>query len=256
MIRGGRLLSRVACRQIMNNPEANLADIPSNVKANGRVYPSPESALRDVTEGASVLIAGFGGQGTPEGLIRALQAKGVGNLTCICQGAWPGHPEMVDVAALVASGQVRRLVSPLAFYPGDGGVIEQRWKSGDLEIEAVPQGVLAERLRAGGAGLGGVYLPDSLGTRFQQGKPARRFHEKDHVFEIALRPDFALLRASASDTLGNLIFQGTQRGWNPVMAMAGMVSIAEVDQVLEPGGIDSERVITPGIFVNRVVQAV
>lgn len=241
-----------------------MADIFTNVKANGKangkVYPSPESAIYDVTEGASVLIAGFGGQGTPEGLIRALQAKGVGNLTCICQGAWPGHPEMVDVATLVASGQVRRLVSPLAFYPGDGGVIEERWKSGDLEIEAVPQGVLAERLRAGGAGLGGVFLPDSLGTRFQQGKPARRFgekdQEKDHVFEIALRPDFALLRASASDTLGNLIFQGTQRGWNPVMAMAGLVSIAEVDQVLEPGGIDSERVITPGIFVNRVVQAV
>ena len=236
----------------MVNPEANLADIPTN----GKVYPSPESAIHDLTEGASVLIAGFGGQGTPEGLIRALHAKGVGNLTCICQGAWPGHPEMVDVAALVASGQVRRLVSPLAFYPGDGGVIEERWKSGDLEIEAVAQGVLAERLRAGGAGLGGVFLPDSLGTRFQQGKPARRFHEKDHVFESALRPDFALLRASASDTLGNLIFQGTQRGWNPVMAMAGMVSIAEVDQVLEPGGIDAERVITPGIFVNRVVQAV
>ncbi len=236
-----------------------MADISTIGKANGKVYPSPESAIHDVTEGASVLIGGFGGQGTPEGLIRALQSKGVGNLTCICQGAWPGHPEMVDVAALVASGQVRKLISPLAFYPSAGGVIgviEERWKSGDLEIEAVPQGVLAERLRAGGAGLGGVFLPDSLGTRFQQGKPVRRFHEEDHVFESALRPDFALLRASASDTLGNLIFQGTQRGWNPVMAMAGMVSIAEVDQVLEPGGIDSERVITPGIFVNRIVQAV
>ena len=233
-----------------------MADIPANGKGNGKVYPSPASAIHDLNEGASVLIAGFAGQGTPEGLIRALQAKGVGNLTCICQGAWPSHPEMVDVAALVASGQVRRLVSPLAFYPGDGGVIEERWKSGDLELEAVPPGVLAERLRAGGAGLGGVFLPDSLGTRFQQGKPVRRFLEQDHVFESALRPDFALLRALASDTLGNLIFQGTQRGWNPVMAMAGIVSIAEVDQVLEPGGIDSERVITPGIFINRVVQAV
>ena len=236
----------------MHNSEANSADFSPN----GKVYPSPESAIHDITEGASLLIAGFGGQGTPEGLIRALQAKGVGNLTCICQGSWPGHPEMVDVAALVASGQVRKLVSPLAFYPGDGGVIEERWKSGDLEIEAVPQGVLAERLRAGGAGLGGVFLPDSLGTQFQQGKPVSRFHEKDHVFESALRPDFALLRAAAADTLGNLIFHGTQRGWNPVMAMAGTVSIAEVDQILEPGGIDSERVITPGIFVNRVVQTV
>ena len=252
MIRGGRLLSRVGFCQVMNNLEAISAELPANEK----VYPSPRAAIHDVTHGASVLIAGFGGRGNPEGLIRALQATGVGNLTCIYPGVWPGHQEMVDVAALVASGQVSKLVSPQAFYPGDGGVIEERWKSGDLEIEAVPQGVLAERLRAGGAGLGGVFLPDSLGTRFQQGKSARRFHEKDHVFEIALRPDFALLRASAADTLGNLIFQGTQRGWNPVMAMAGRVSIVEVDQVLEPGGLDAERVIIPGIFVNRVVQAV
>ncbi len=115
----------------------------ADFSVHGKVYPSPEVAIHDIAEGASVLIAGFGGQGTPEGLIRALQAKGVGNLTCICQGAWPGHPEMADVAALVASGQVRKLVSPLAFYPGDGGVIEERWKSGDLEIEVVPQGVLA-----------------------------------------------------------------------------------------------------------------
>ena len=220
----------------------------------GKVYLSPEAALEDVTDGASLLIAGFSGYGWPEGLLRALRSKGVGGLTCICQGSWPHHPEMLDIAELVASGQVRKLISPLGFYPGSGGVVEDRWRSGDLEIEAVPQGVLAERLRAGGAGLGGVFLPNGLGTRFLEGKEVRRFGDRDHVLEGALRADFALLRAHAADTMGNLVYRGLQRNWNPVMAMAGGICIAEVDQIYQPGGLDPEAVITPGIFVNRVVQ--
>ena len=222
----------------------------------GKVYPSPEAALGDVTDGASLLIAGFAGHGWPERLLRALRDKGVGNLTCICQGAWPHQPEMVDVADLVAGGQVRKLISPLAFYPGSGGVVEERWKSGDLEIEVVPQGVLGERLRAGGSGLGGVFLPNGLGTRFQEGKEVRRFGNQEHVFESALRADFALLRAESADTVGNLVYRGSQRNWNPVMAMAARIRIVEVDQVHEPGGLDPEVVITPGIFVDRIVQTV
>lgn len=222
----------------------------------GKVFPSAESAVADVTGGATLLIAGFAGYGWPEGLLRAVRAKGIRDLTCICQGAWPHHPDMLDVAELVAAGQVRKLIAPLGFVPGSGGVVEERWKSGDLEIEAVPQGVLAERLRAGGAGLGGVFLANSAGTRFQKGREVRSFEGRDYVLERPLRADFALLRAHAADTVGNLVYRGAQRNWNPVMAMAAANSIAEVDQIYEPGGIDPETVITPGIFIDRVVRAV
>jgi 3-oxoacid CoA-transferase A subunit len=222
----------------------------------GKVYPSAAAALEDITDGASLLISGFAGVGSPEGLLRALRAKGISNLTCICQGAWRHVSERLDVAELVANGQVRKLISPMGFYPGDGGLVEERWKSGDLEIEVVPPGVLAERLRAGGAGLAGIFLPGGIGTRFEEGKEVRTFGHRDHIFESALRADFALLRAEAADTLGNLIYRGSQRNWNPVMAMAGRVCIVEVDQIHEPGGLDPEVVITPGIYIDRVVQTV
>ena len=231
-----------------------LGDSSSGTGGSGKVYPSAEAALDDIAQGAAVLIGGFAGLGRPEGLLRALRANGVGDLTCICQGAWPQSPETTDVDELVANGQVRKLISPLSFYPGSGGPVEALWQSGDLEIETVPPGVLAERLRAGGAGLAGVFLPAVLGTRFLGEKEVRTFGEQDFVFESALRADFALLRAEEADTLGNLIYRGSQRNWNPVMAMAGRVSIAEVDRIHEPGGIDPEVVITPGIFVNRVVR--
>jgi 3-oxoacid CoA-transferase A subunit len=222
--------------------------------ANGKVYPSPEAALDGISQGATVLIGGFAGLGSPNGLLGALRNSGVGDLTCICQGAWPQSPEMMDVSELVANGQVRKLITPLAFYPGSGGPLQERWLSGDLEIETIPPGVLAERLRAGGAGLAGVFLPAVPGSRFQSDKEVQTFGGQDFVFESALRADFALLKAEEADTLGNLIYRGSQRNWNPVMAMAGRVSIAEVARIHEPGGIDPEVVITPGIFVNRVVQ--
>ena len=222
----------------------------------GKVYPSPEAAIRDIPDGASVLISGYAGVGWPEGLLRALANSGVGGLTCICQGTWPHPVEAADVSELVANGQVSKLVSPLPFYPGSGGLVEDRWKSGDLEIEVTPPGRLAERLRAGGAGLGGVFLPTAPGTRFQDGKETRSIAGKEHVFERALKADFALLRAAAADTVGNLVYRGAQRNWNPVMAMAGAVCIAEVDEIVEPGDLDPELVITPGIFVNRIVQTV
>lgn len=222
----------------------------------GKVYPSPDVAIRDIPEGASLLITGYAGIGWPEGLLRALATSGVGGLTCICQGAWPHPVEAADITELVGNGQVRKLVSPLPFYPDSGGVVEDRWKSGDLEIETVSPGAMAERLRAGGAGLGGVFLPTAPGTRFQDGKETRSLGGKDHVFERALKADFALLRAAAADTVGNLVYRGSQRNWNPVMAMAGTVCIAEVDEIVEPGDLDPELVITPGIFVNRIVQTV
>lgn len=223
--------------------------------AREKIYSSADRALYDVFEGAVVLIGGFARCGTPEGLLRALYRKGVGGLTCVCQGAWTGPGDTFDVAHLVAAGQVRKLVSPLPVYPEAGGPVEERWKLGQLEVKVIPQGVLAERLRAAGAGLGGVFLPATMGPRFQEGKERRRLEGQECLLELPLRADFALLRAHAADTLGNLVYRGTQRNWNPVMAMAARVSIAEVDRICEPGGLDPEAVVTPGIFVHRVVQA-
>jgi len=222
--------------------------------AREKVFSSPETALADVFEGAVVLVGGFAGDGIPQGLLRALNESRVRGLTLICQGDWPAPPGTFGLAQLVANGQVRRLISPLPVYPGVGSQVEERWKSGELEIEVVPQGILAERLRAGGAGLGGVFLATGSGTRFQDGKEGRRFGEQECILELPLRGDFALIRADAADTLGNLVYRGTQRNWNPVMAMAASTTIAEVDRIYEPGGLNPEAVITPGIFVKRVVQ--
>ena len=220
------------------------------------MYSSPEAALSDVFAGAVVLIGGFAGSGVPQTLIKGLLEKGVGDLTCICSpAARTTQPDAFDVNRLVASGQVRKLISPLPFYPGAGGPVEEQWRAGRLEIEVAPQGTLAERLRAGGAGLGGVFIPTGGGTRFQEGKEVRAIGGRECLLEMPLKADFALFQAEAADTLGNVVYQGTRRGWGPVMAMAAKVSIAEVSQICEPGSLNPEAVVTPGIFVNRVVQS-
>ena len=224
-----------------------------------KLYESPEEAVADVFAGAVVLVSGFAGCGWPEGLLAALRTRRVSDLTVICQGPWPGSsgpgPRIAGIDSLITEGVVGKLVSPDGFYPGHSSAAEESWRTGELEVEVIPQGVLAERLRAGGAGLGGVFVRTGAGTRFAEGKELRNINGHDHVFEAALRADFALLRAHAADTLGNLVYRGTQRSWNPVMAMASRLSIAEVDEVLEPGGLDPELVITPGIFVKRIVKA-
>ena len=246
-------------------------DTSQSPQGRTKVFPSPEAALEGLAQGSVVLIGGFEGLGVPEALLRALLAKGTGDLTCICQGAWSSGPQGhgVDLDRLAASGQISKLIAPLPFLPVDlydssGGPparsgVEAQWKSGSLEIESVPQGVLAERLRAGGSGLGGVFLPIGAGGRSQDGangREIREFDGQDHVFYPALHADFALLRAAAADPVGNLVYRGAQRNWNPVMAMAATISVAEVDELLELGGLDPELVISPGIFINRVVQTI
>jgi 3-oxoadipate CoA-transferase alpha subunit len=232
-----------------------MTSVPENTSKQGKVFPSARAALEDVSDGASVLIAGFAGSGTPEQLLRGLAETGVGGLILICQGAWRQQAGGFGIADLVASGRVKKIISPLPFHPENGGPVKDHWEAGRLELEVVPQGVLAERLRAGGAGIGGVFLPTGLGTRFAEGKEIRQFDGKDHIFEAALKADFALLRAQAADTLGNLVYQGTGRNWNPTMAMAAAITVAEVDEVLEPGGLDPELVITQAIFIDRLVVA-
>ena len=170
--------------------------------AREKVYPSVEAALAGVFDGAVVLVSGFAGEGVPHALLEALSRMAVKGLSCICSPVLsPGQTSRgFDVPQLVASGKVRRLISPLPVYPGTDSPVEQRRLSGQLEVEVVPQGVLAERLRAGGAGLGGVFLHTGAGTRFGEGKEAREFDGRRAVLELPIRADFALVRAEAADT--------------------------------------------------------
>ncbi len=218
-----------------------------------KVYESPQAALAGLSDGASLLIAGFAGHGEPEGLLEAVIASGVRGLTVISQGAGAPGSGRTGLDRLVEAGAVRKLISPLPFQPRQGGPVREKWEAGQLELEVQPAGILAERIRAGGAGIGGLFLPAGAGTRFAEGREVRRINGRDHLFQPALKADFALLRAAAADTLGNLVYSGTQRNWNPVMAMAARVSVAEADEIHEPGGLDPELVITPAIFVQRIV---
>ena len=223
-----------------------------------KVCSSATVGLDGISQGATVFVAGFAGVGCPETLLEALHSLEVDSLTVVCQGVGPdpngGGQVPKALEELVAAGRVAKLISPLPFFPGSGGVVEAKWRAGDLELEVVPQGTLAERIRAAGAGLGGVFLPVGLGTRFGRGKEVKSIGGRGHVFEPPLRGDFALLRAKAADTMGNTVYQATQRNWNPLMAMAAQTAIVEVDEVLEPGALDPELVITPGIFVDRIVK--
>ena len=241
--------------------------------AQEKVYAAPATALADISEGAVILVSGFAGCGVPTRLLQGLADSGVGGLTGIfshasifSQARGPAEGEgggshapifshAPGLAQLVANGQVRKLISPLPFTPGSGGIITERWQAGDLEIEVVPQGILVERLRAGGAGIGGVFLPTGIGVRFETGKEKRSFQQGEALLELPLKADFALIKVAAADTLGSVIYAGTARNWAPVMAMAARITVAEADRIVEPGGLDPEAIITPGIFVNRIVAS-
>jgi len=231
------------------------SDSENTAAAKTKVYRTAQEALDGMSNGASVLISGFAGSGVPESLLRGLAATGVSELTLICQGAWLPQDDVFGIADLVSAGQVKKMVSPMPFHPESGGPVKELWEAGKLELEVVPQGILAERLRAGGAGIGGVFLPTGAGTRFTEGKELRPFDGRDHVLEFALKADFALLRAKEADTLGNIVYDGTGRNWNPTMAMAAATTVAEVDRVVDPGGLDPELVITQAIFIDRLVVA-
>jgi len=219
-----------------------------------KVYTSAAAALADLSDGAAILLSGFAGGGAPVGLLQALIDRGVSGLTCIYAHAGPETAEpYAAVSRLVAAGRIRKIISPLPFPPGQGGVIQESWQAGALEMEILPQGILAERLRAAGAGLGGVFLPTAVDTRFEHGLEKRSFPAGDALLHLPLQADFALLKAAVADTLGSVIYAGSGRNWGPVMAMAARIAIAEADRIVEPGGLDPEAIITPGIFVNRVV---
>ena len=213
-----------------------------------KVFPSAEAAIFDIEDGASILSGGFGLCGNPENLIRALHKKGVKDLTIISNNC--GTDEY-GLGILLQSGQVRKMVSS---YVGENKNFERQFLSGELEVELVPQGTLAERIRCGGAGIPAFYTPTAVGTMLAEGKEVRVFDGREYVMERGLRADFAIVNAWKGDRYGNLVYRKTARNFNPLMATAGYVTIAEVEQLVEPGELEPDLVHTPGIYVDRIVQ--
>ena len=218
-----------------------------------KVYDSPGQALSGLADGATVFLGGHDGHGVPHSLVQALVDSSITGLTVICGAVGPPLDGRADLNSLVGAGRVAKIISPLPFDPRRDSPVKSGWQTGNLELEVQPAGVLTERIRAGGAGIGGLFLPSGAGTRFAEGREVREINGRPHVFQPALKADFALLRASSADTLGNLVYSATQRNWAPVMAMSASTTVAEVDQILEPGGLNPELVITPAIFVQRLV---
>ena len=217
-----------------------------------KLYDTAAAAVADVSDGATVLIGGAVRSSEPTALLDALHSHGAAGLTIVCDFAgWDGSDTILKLAA---AGRIARIVSPNPYDGATGGKLPEAWDSGSVAVETIPQGTLAERLRAAGAGIGGVFVPVGLDTRFADERETRTINGVPCVLESPLRADFALVRAASADTLGNLTYQGPQRGWNAVMATAARITIAQADTVGEPGAIDPEHVITPGIYVNRVVR--
>lgn len=218
-----------------------------------KLYDTHTAAVAGIRDGATVLVGGASHASEPTGLLNALHRSGAADLTIVCDLAgWDGSE---SIPRLAAAGRIARLISSFPFLGATGGVIPELWDLGDVEVVAVPQGTLAERLRAAGAGIGGIFVPTGLGTRFASDAETMIVNGVECVLETPLRADYALLRAHHADTVGNLAYQGAQRHWNATMAPAARTTIVEADRVDEPGSIDPELVITPGIYVNRIVRA-
>ncbi|MCX7961963.1 MAG: 3-oxoacid CoA-transferase subunit A [Burkholderiales bacterium] len=215
-----------------------------------KVVESPAAALADVADGATILVGGFGNVGVPFALIDALIAQGAKDLTVVANNAGNGD---VGIAALIAARRVKRIVCS---YPRqvDSWHFDRAYRAGEIELELVPQGTLAERIRAGGAGIGAFYTPTAYGTRLAEGKETRRIGDRDYVLEYPIRGDYALVAADRADRWGNLTYRKTARNFGPIMATAARVTVAQVREVVPLGAIDPEHVVTPGIFVKRVVR--
>jgi 3-oxoadipate CoA-transferase alpha subunit len=206
-------------------------------------------ALHDVRDGSTVLIGGFGAVGQPDALVEGLIAQGAGNLTVVANNAGYGR---IGLARLLSEGRVRKLICSYPRIPGSV-IFEELYRAGRLELELVPQGTLAERLRAAGAGVPAFYTPTGVGTSLASGKEVRRIDDRDYLLERALPGDVALIDAWCGDRWGNLTYRAAGRNFNPVMAMAGALTIAQVRCRVELEDMDPEAIITPSIFVDRVV---
>ena len=213
-----------------------------------KVVKDAAEAVRDIPDGASVMISGFGLCGLPENLIAALRDRGSKGLTVISNNAGTND---FGITFLLQNRQVRKMIST---YVGENKVFEKMALAGEIEVELNPQGTFAERMRAGGAGIPAFYTPTAVGTVIAEGKDVRDFDGRPHVMETALKADYALIKAWKGDTLGNLVYRRTTRNFAPMMAMAARTTIAEVEQLVPPGALDPDAVATPGIFVQRIFQ--
>lgn len=215
-----------------------------------KIIPSVAEALRDIADGSTIFISGFGGAGLPILLLDALLEQGAKNLTLISNNAGASG---VGIAKLVGAGRVKKMVCSFPRQP-ESGAFDELYRAGKIELELVPQGTLAERIRAGGAGIGGFYTPTGFGTELAKGKDTREIDGVNYIFEKAIKADYALIKADKGDRWGNLTYHGTARNFGPVMATAARCTIAQVREVVELGALDPENIVTPGIFVKRIVQ--
>lgn len=214
------------------------------------VVPNADEAVDGIADGSTVLIGGFGTAGQPVELIDALIRSGVKDLTVVNNNAGNGR---VGLAALLANGQVRKIICSFP-RQADSYVFDELYRAGKVELELVPQGNLAERMRAAGAGIGAFFCPTGVGTPLADGKERRTIDGRDYVLEYPIRGDVALIKAFRADTLGNVVYRKTARNFGPVMATAAKITVVQVSEIVQPGGIDPEVVITPGIFVDRIVE--
>ncbi|MFQ5924619.1 MAG: CoA transferase subunit A [Dehalococcoidia bacterium] len=230
----------------------------------GKLYQNFEQAVADIPDGATIMIDGFGGAGgMPEHLLLALHDQGAKNLTIVGNtaglggtfGTKPGI-SYIDPSILVENRQVKKAIASYPFSPSPSRptVFEKQCLAGEAELELVPQGTLAERIRAAAAGIEGFYTPTGVGTVIEQGKERRVIGGKECLLELPLKADYALIRAHKADRMGNLVFRGTSRSFNAIMATAARVTIVEVDEIVEPGELDPETVVTPGVYVQRIVK--
>jgi len=213
-----------------------------------KIYSNALSAIEDIPEGASLLVGGFGLCGIPENLIGALKQKGVRSLTCISNNA---GVDDFGLGLLLQTHQIKKMI---ASYVGENKEFERQYLAGELEVELVPQGTLAERIRSAGVGVPAFWTATGVGTKIEEGKEKREFEGKTYIVERALKGDFALVKAWKGDKFGNLIYKQTARNFNPIMAMAGKITIAEVEELVEPGELNPDHIHTPAIFVQRIFE--
>jgi 3-oxoacid CoA-transferase subunit A len=213
-----------------------------------KVYRDAAHAVEDIKDGSTLMLGGFGLCGIPENCIAALVAKGVKQLTCISNNA---GVDDFGIGLMLKQKQVKKMISS---YVGENAEFERQLLSGELEVELIPQGTLATRCMASGYGLPAIYTPAGVGTEVAEGKEVRNFNGKDYLLEMAFDADFAIVKAWKGDTMGNLVFKDTARNFNPLMAMAGKITIAEVEELVPAGELDPNNIHTPGIYVHRIFE--
>jgi 3-oxoacid CoA-transferase subunit A len=215
-----------------------------------KVVAGADEAIRDIADGMTLMLGGFGLCGIPENCINALVRKGTKDLTCISNNA---GVDDFGIGLMLQQKQVKKMISS---YVGENAEFERQLLSGELVVELIPQGTLATRCMASGYGMPAIFTPAGVGTEVAEGKEVRNFNGKEYLMELAFEADFAIVKAWKGDTAGNLIYRSTARNFNPVMAMAGKITIAEVEELVEPGELDPDHVHTPGIYVHRIFQGV